>query len=491
MNTMPRAENIRHRGREFRQSELPIVKFRSSCDLCTKAKVRCDKQHPQCNRCTNKGITCRYSVSLRTGKPAFDFMRALNDGMLPVQPHRPAHDPTRCADAVADLLLRFDANEALHNGLQAVQRQSPGSITKRSTPPASDSDSLSASVMLFEQQDMSVDLDPGRSNPFSTFSPMPNIQNNNISVQTGRSTTSSSHSRSNVTNINDNNMTNADKISLSGVESHSPGFSFSAQPLMDLEFLKEFDLSESEPLQASEIPSPDSIIPGANGGTDPINLALQEPQTSLHGDCCLGKARALQRSIMIMTARDKAIQGEHGVLGSTPPLTTTDQALLMCSSIGQRMIELLQCRCEADAHLPFLITALISKILATYGAIANVDDSTLFDFGTRKKSQTEQEEEEQQQQEKDAFAAVPLRLGAYDVDRELEGVLRAHLVLHELSKLECITQLFEDRYCQSIGNEKLGEDRAIYLALSQFIKNRYATTKAACELKKTLPKEGT
>lgn len=181
-----------------------------------------------------------------------------------------------------------------------------------------------------------------------------------------------------------------------------------------------------------------------------------------------------------MASRGETIQREHGMMASTPPITTIDQALLMCSRFSKQLIEILRCPCEADAYLPFLTAVIISKVLATYGAIAKVDDSTPFKFSSILDSQKEQE------QQQDAFVAVPLRLGAYDVDGELEGVLRAQLVLHELSKLECVVQLFAQKYCQGGGDEKSSEDRTIYSALGQFIKYRYARTKVACELRSSL-----
>jgi len=203
----------------------------------------------------------------------------------------------------------------------------------------------------------------------------------------------------------------------------------------------------------------------------------------------------------------------------------------MCSSIGQQLAEILQCRCEADAYLPFLIAVIISKVLATYGAIAKVDDSTPFSFGSmsnpgnpkdqekEKEMGMEREAEQhqhlnqnqhipqhqqqqpqqsllqsqpQQQQQQDTFLAVPLRLGAYNVDSKLEGLLRSQLVLYELSKLERVVQLFSEKYCQSgpgttaPENERFGEeDMTIYSALGQFITQRYTRIKNACEVRNT------
>lgn len=168
----------------------------------------------------------------------------------------------------------------------------------------------------------------------------------------------------------------------------------------------------------------------------------------------------------------------------------------MCSSISKQLIKILQCRCEVDAHLPFLISVIISKLLAAYAAIAKVDDSTPFNSGSIQRLQKEQQEQEQEQereqeQGKDAFVAVPLRLGAFEMDGELECVLRARLVLHELSKLECLVQLFAESYCQGEGAAGAGDNSSsneggIYSDLGRFVKLRFARTRAACELRSSL-----
>ena len=52
------------------QELKPSRKLRLSCDECNKAKVKCAKQKPTCNRCTAQKIQCVYGVSLRAGKRA-------------------------------------------------------------------------------------------------------------------------------------------------------------------------------------------------------------------------------------------------------------------------------------------------------------------------------------------------------------------------------------------------------------------------------------
>lgn len=44
-------------------------KLRSSCNSCGSAKVRCDRQHPQCRRCASSGLECIYELSRKFGRP--------------------------------------------------------------------------------------------------------------------------------------------------------------------------------------------------------------------------------------------------------------------------------------------------------------------------------------------------------------------------------------------------------------------------------------
>lgn len=47
-----------------------FVKLHSSCDACGAAKVRCSKEHPECDRCISMDIGCIYSPSQKISKAA-------------------------------------------------------------------------------------------------------------------------------------------------------------------------------------------------------------------------------------------------------------------------------------------------------------------------------------------------------------------------------------------------------------------------------------
>ncbi|KAK2813664.1 hypothetical protein FQN50_000062 [Emmonsiellopsis sp. PD_5] len=50
-------------------------KLRSSCDRCGIAKVKCDRQQPECGRCISHGIECVYGISRKFGKPPRNKLR--------------------------------------------------------------------------------------------------------------------------------------------------------------------------------------------------------------------------------------------------------------------------------------------------------------------------------------------------------------------------------------------------------------------------------
>lgn len=49
-----------------------LQRLRASCDGCFFAKVKCSKTRPICSRCLTSGADCKYSPSLRIGKPSIE-----------------------------------------------------------------------------------------------------------------------------------------------------------------------------------------------------------------------------------------------------------------------------------------------------------------------------------------------------------------------------------------------------------------------------------
>lgn len=282
--------------------------------------------------------------------------------------------------------------------------------------------------------------------------------------------------------MHDNIYMSVDEMGFPAVESGVQGFPLSTPPI-DLDYFAPFEFFEPEPPQTSE-------MAGASS-TDGMMLGAIPPQppAGMLGHSCLRSAKALQKAVIALANKDETTQEECSEFHTTMPKTPIDQALFVCSNISQQLLEILRCQCESDAHLPFLVAVLISKVLATYSAVAKVDDSTPFDLaapGIQKGPEQAQQQQQNQQRHEDSFVAVPLRLGSYNVHKEIEGALRAQLVLYEVSKLSGIAQLFGKKYCGHGGSAKPSDERPIYPALMQFIEDRYERTRAACELRITL-----
>jgi hypothetical protein len=454
--------------------------------------VRCDKQRPQCSRCIRIGNACRYSVSMRTGKPAIDFVKAFNAGMLPPQRSIPTTSQSSATTMTVADLQPMDMDQSLWAILQGQTQgssssSSSGSTTKSSTPPSTDP--VPSPGHIFQDQELNLEIELGPTDTFSPFPVMPHAQVNKMGHQSGHSTSSSSDHQMDVDSFKDYFYNLSEDHTQ---QAHSPGFSISIPPPMDFDFISPFDLLESEP-RMNDIASPGSMGHG-NDGHVPVDPSLQHSHIPSSGHSCLRTTKALKQSVLTIAAAGEMAARGNGMINGSPPTTTTDHAMLICSSITKQLIEILQCRCEADAYLPFLITVIVSKLLATYGAIARIDDLTAFSLGNSPQLQHEREQEMQAREQiqlQDAFMSVPLRLGTYDVDGKLEGVLRAQLVLFELSRLECVVQLFGQKYChQSPRDERQSEDRNIYSALGQFIMDRFARIKAQCEIKSATPTQG-
>ncbi|KAF2966636.1 hypothetical protein GQX73_g6919 [Xylaria multiplex] len=191
---------------------------------------------------------------------------------------------------------------------------------------------------------------------------------------------------------------------------------------------------------------------------------------------CTSLAKNLLNKLNTVTSKNETQQSS---VAPVMPASTTDEALVTCSNASKQLLELLECSCDEDAYLPFLVAIIISKVLATYGAIAEVDYPTR--FGLRKPISTPQ----QLEQMRNTFQPAPLRLGVYDIDGDLNRLLRTQLVLREVSKIKQLVDLFWAKYCYGGNSADMSSDgesdRIVYIALGQFVENRYTKILAACE----------
>ncbi|KAI0538515.1 hypothetical protein GGR58DRAFT_468085 [Xylaria digitata] len=433
-----------NRIRKSKRAEPPTIKFRSSCDRCAESKVRCDKQHPRCKRCSRIGISCRYSISMRTGKPAMDLLNA--GELVAVHQAVEATGSGRIeSPEIRHSILSLPSGSRPGGGGPATPPESHGSIVHTygretsATPSISPPDVISVSF-----KDISRDSPNG----LGAYFQRPRL--GSLSSPSG---------------IPHNTYKSLDNIG-----------NFGPALIGHTDFLWPTDNLGRFHEYGSVLTAPAGLNPvdgyGHSNSDDLSHTAF--PCRQYHN--CTGLAKTLLNKLNTVTSKNEAQQSS--VTPSTPA-STTDEALVTCSNASKQLLELLECSCDEDAYLPFLVAIIISKVLATYGAIAEVDYPTR--FGMRKPISTPQ----QLEQMRNTFQPAPLRLGSYDIDGDLNRLLRTQLVLREVSKVKQLVDLFWAKYCcggNSADASSDGEsDRIVYIALGQFIENRYTNILAACE----------
>ena len=60
----------------MQQRKRAKLKLRDSCDGCSEAKTKCNKEKPVCSRCQVKGLTCCYGPSHRSGRRSAEASKA-------------------------------------------------------------------------------------------------------------------------------------------------------------------------------------------------------------------------------------------------------------------------------------------------------------------------------------------------------------------------------------------------------------------------------
>ena len=60
----------------MQQRKRAKLKLRDSCDGCSEAKTKCNKEKPVCSRCHVKGLTCCYGPSHRSGRRSAEASKA-------------------------------------------------------------------------------------------------------------------------------------------------------------------------------------------------------------------------------------------------------------------------------------------------------------------------------------------------------------------------------------------------------------------------------
>ncbi|KAF3395302.1 hypothetical protein DPV78_009098 [Talaromyces pinophilus] len=87
------------------EPESRNTRFRTACDPCSAAKVRCDKKHPACGRCMQMNLICSYSESRKHGRQSWRLRKRLaheRTATVPVEGRPLAPAKTTAPITVAD-----------------------------------------------------------------------------------------------------------------------------------------------------------------------------------------------------------------------------------------------------------------------------------------------------------------------------------------------------------------------------------------------------
>jgi hypothetical protein len=93
-------------------------KLRQTCDLCSEAKVKCDKKQPRCGRCERLSYECVYSPARRIGRPRPRSPRSQDAG-------RPASNgnATTADDIKKDHTVRRPSARPASSSITSAARQ--------------------------------------------------------------------------------------------------------------------------------------------------------------------------------------------------------------------------------------------------------------------------------------------------------------------------------------------------------------------------------
>ncbi|KAH9893107.1 hypothetical protein F4778DRAFT_749712 [Xylariomycetidae sp. FL2044] len=475
-NTSPNTNMMSRRFPKSRKAERETVKFRSSCDGCADRKVRCDKKQPHCDRCLRTGVTCRYSISMRNGKPLINLLKAGKlkpggAGACAAMNGTASSDSQYCSYTRAlENNTNISHNVATSSTSYQFARPDESCLRRLGNPPFPYPDDFYSTIHGSDPQCYAEDT---RNFPSEThFLPtqLPLTMFPNIAIR------------------------NEDTGTLNFLAEDQDMFNF----IWPDDGINETDatmpcaniatsMAEHPSVAAPDYPQADPIRHDTSIGNT-FNQA-NPPQHN-----CLDRAKSLLYRVNAIIPNHQISDGDPV---TTVPPNATDQAVAICSDVGDQLLELLECTCNQDAYLPFLIFVIICKVLETYGTIA-ADPSDTIATGTPISSPAPglaPQQQQQQQQQQSQIQTAPLRFGcSYDADTDLSGLVRAQLVAQHMEKLKRVEDLFWNKYCgdddtreapegvrgAGVVESGSGGDRAVYSPLAQFIRDRHARAASAC-----------
>ncbi|KAA6416114.1 MAG: hypothetical protein FRX48_00833 [Lasallia pustulata] len=405
-------------SRSPRNPREPVTskKLKGSCDACAKAKVRCGKEQPTCQRCANQEVTCHYSPARRMGK-------------------RPASSITAANAAAA---------------VQATAR------TQAEDRPTHLSEFSSAFSPEQEHAKPSVES-PGAMDIFPYQHPAP-------ASGFGFGLPTPSHSGT-ATPWKDSIHSSDNYFSKSGVTSnphfpHTP-MNFSL-PENWIDHLSMTSASDQMFAGDDDLQSYFSVQDASTSASSPsFGCATMSSSSSDHHHLqqdCMSLALTTLHSLHVRLTSCTSVSSSF-----SPAASPSIDSVLANNKIAMDHIStILDCPCSLNPHIALLLSLLSSKILAWYQAIARNGGSPPPSSNAPLPCYPE------------TVMHMPITIGVFRLEGEDQGKMIAQLVLTELTKVGWLVDKFTKRYCQGgIGAEEKGE---LCLSLDSFLRARLEAT---------------
>ncbi|KAL2830746.1 aflatoxin regulatory protein-domain-containing protein [Aspergillus cavernicola] len=389
----------------------PTVKLRGSCHACALSKLKCSQDKPTCARCSKRGTTCQYLASKRAGRKqgsrTGSFRSPIKTDHEPVSVNEDndRRDLLAASTQLMQYALQHDQNLDVYRGHQHHHHQRTPSYpdnvpsllpsacpTTSATTPLTfghpDFDGFLASPMSFSLLDgADVDYFAGTDVNFKDLNGFP------------------------------------DTMSFFTSESTIP--------------MLEDDLPKSSFMPDSETPLSD--------------LSSSPPSTEVYNfrsptQCsCFTRSLALLRELFPNPSAGCATASSDE--SDRPALPTILQVITQNEQTIQKVNQILDCYCSHDSYTLSILTLTVFKVLAWYGAVAQVSP-------TPNEGQTHPEQVDR----------APTVIGGYHLEGEYQSRMAAQLVLSELHRVQrLVNTLFQRLKDQGPGNGSLARPGGVDL----------------------------
>lgn len=394
-------------------------KLKGSCDACAKAKVRCGKEQPTCQRCTNQEVACHYSPARRMGKrPASSITAATAAAAAHATARTQAEDqPSR--HPLSDFSSAFSPEQ---------DHAKPSTETSGAMDAFSYRHTTSASTYGFGLPT------PNHSGPVTPWKD-PNHSGDNYFSSSG--VTSNAHFHTSPMNFSmPENW--VDQLSMTSTS--------------DQMFACEDDLQSYFSVQDGS-----TSASSPSFGCATLSNSSSDHHHHLQQDC-MSLALTTLHSLHVRLTSCTSVSSSL----SPAPSPSIDNVLANNKVAMDHISTILDCPCSLNPHIALLLALTSSKILAWYQAIARNGSSPAPSSNAPLPCYPE------------TVMHMPITIGVFRLEGEDQGKMIAQLVLTELTKVGWLVDKFSKRYCQGgIGAEEKGE---LCLSLDSFLRARLKAT---------------